>query len=220
MADTKVYLLDGGTLVIDGFHVFWNRGPAGEVRFPCYSVLIEHQDGRYISILAMIYDHVMRALAVRKAHCRRPSTDDARPAFAAGTCGPGHQLRDKLALSFRSLRRQQAFHAGPAPSVMPRNWRRAPARSRSRFGPIPISRLHRKSPRKSGNVHAARSRRLEIYTPTFQTSPAIRRSPREFDCSKRQVTPPAITALWWNYRTGDRCCSRATPAYCKKTWIA
>ena len=46
MADTKVYLLDGGTLVIDGFHVFWNRGPAGEVRFPCYSVLIEHADGR------------------------------------------------------------------------------------------------------------------------------------------------------------------------------
>jgi 4-pyridoxolactonase len=48
MADTKVYLLDGGTLVIDGFHAFWNRGPAGEVRFPCYAVLIEHQDGRYM----------------------------------------------------------------------------------------------------------------------------------------------------------------------------
>jgi 4-pyridoxolactonase len=29
MSDTKVYLLDGGTLVIDGFHAFWNRGPAG-----------------------------------------------------------------------------------------------------------------------------------------------------------------------------------------------
>ena len=37
MADTKVYLLDGGSLVIDGFHVFWNCGPGGEVRFPCYS---------------------------------------------------------------------------------------------------------------------------------------------------------------------------------------
>ena len=48
MAETKVFLLDGGTLVIDGFHVFWNRGPSGEVRFPVYSVLIEHSDGRYI----------------------------------------------------------------------------------------------------------------------------------------------------------------------------
>ena len=45
MTDTKVYLLDGGTLVIDGFHAFWNRGPGGELRFPCYSVLVEHADG-------------------------------------------------------------------------------------------------------------------------------------------------------------------------------
>ena len=34
MADTKVYLLDDGSLVLDGFHVFWNRGPGGEIRFP------------------------------------------------------------------------------------------------------------------------------------------------------------------------------------------
>ena len=27
MSDTKVHLLDGGTLVIDGYHAFWNRGP-------------------------------------------------------------------------------------------------------------------------------------------------------------------------------------------------
>ena len=40
MSDTKVYLLDGGSLVLDGYHVFWNRGPGGEVRFPVYSILI------------------------------------------------------------------------------------------------------------------------------------------------------------------------------------
>ena len=45
MSDTKVYLLDGGTLVIDGFHAFWNRGPGGDLRFPTYSVLVEHADG-------------------------------------------------------------------------------------------------------------------------------------------------------------------------------
>jgi 4-pyridoxolactonase len=66
MADTKVYLLDGGTLVIDGFHVFWNRGPAGEVRFPVYSVLIEHNDGRYIFDTGYDYDHVMRVLPFEK----------------------------------------------------------------------------------------------------------------------------------------------------------
>ena len=32
MADTKVFLLDGGSLVLDGFHIWWNKGPGGEVR--------------------------------------------------------------------------------------------------------------------------------------------------------------------------------------------
>jgi len=52
--------------VIDGFHVFWNRGPAGKVRFPCYSVLVEHQDGRYMFDTGYDYDHVMRALPFEK----------------------------------------------------------------------------------------------------------------------------------------------------------
>jgi 4-pyridoxolactonase len=66
MSDTKVYLLDGGTLVIDGFHAFWNRGPGGELRFPCYAVLIEHQDGRYMFDTGYDFDHVMRVLPFEK----------------------------------------------------------------------------------------------------------------------------------------------------------
>ncbi len=66
MPDTKVYLLDGGTLVIDGYHAFWNRGPGGELRFPCYSVLIEHQDGRYIFDTGYDHDHVQRVLPFEK----------------------------------------------------------------------------------------------------------------------------------------------------------
>jgi 4-pyridoxolactonase len=66
MTDTKVYLLDGGTLVIDGFHAFWNRGPAGELRFPCYSVLVEHEDGRYVFDTGYDYDHVQRVLPFEK----------------------------------------------------------------------------------------------------------------------------------------------------------
>ena len=62
MSDTKVYLLDGGTLVIDGYHAFWNRGPGGELRFPCYSVVFEHKDGRYMFDTGYDFDHVMRVL--------------------------------------------------------------------------------------------------------------------------------------------------------------
>jgi 4-pyridoxolactonase len=66
MSDTKVYLLDGGTLVIDGYHAFWNRGPGGELRFPCYSVVIDHADGRYMFDTGYDYDHVMRVLPFEK----------------------------------------------------------------------------------------------------------------------------------------------------------
>lgn len=66
MSDTKVYLLDGGTLVIDGYHAFWNRGPGGEFRFPCYSVLVEHKDGRYLFDTGYDCDHVMKVLPFEK----------------------------------------------------------------------------------------------------------------------------------------------------------
>ena len=63
---TKVYLLDGGTLVIDGFHIFWNRGPAGEVRFPCYGVLIDHPDGKFMYDTGYDLDHVKSFLPFEK----------------------------------------------------------------------------------------------------------------------------------------------------------
>ena len=66
MADTKVYILDGGTLVIDGFHAFWNRGPGGELRFPAYSVLVDHNDGLYIFDTGYDYDHVQKVLPFEK----------------------------------------------------------------------------------------------------------------------------------------------------------
>ena len=74
MTDTKVYLLDGGSLVIDGFHAFWNRGPGGEFRFPCYAVLIEHKDGRYIFDTGYDHAHVMRVLPFEKPIQTREQT--------------------------------------------------------------------------------------------------------------------------------------------------
>jgi len=66
MPDTKVTLLDGGTLVIDGYHAFWNRGPGGEFRFPCYAVLVEHADGRYLFDTGYDCEHVKRVLPFEK----------------------------------------------------------------------------------------------------------------------------------------------------------
>lgn len=66
MSDIKVYLLDGGSLVLDGYHVFWNRGPGGEVRFPVYSILIEHAEGRFLIDTGYDYDHVMKVLPFEK----------------------------------------------------------------------------------------------------------------------------------------------------------
>lgn len=66
MTDTKVYLLDGGSLVLDGYHVFWNKGPGGEVRFPVYSILIEHAEGRILVDTGYDYDHVMKVLPFEK----------------------------------------------------------------------------------------------------------------------------------------------------------
>ncbi len=66
MPDTKVFLLDGGSLVLDGFHVFWNRGPAGEVRFPVYSILIDHPQGRFLFDSGYDLAHVQAVLPFEK----------------------------------------------------------------------------------------------------------------------------------------------------------
>jgi 4-pyridoxolactonase len=66
MADTKVFLLDGGSLVLDGFHVYWNRGPGGEIRFPVYSILVEHAEGRFLIDTGYDYDHVQKVLPFEK----------------------------------------------------------------------------------------------------------------------------------------------------------
>jgi 4-pyridoxolactonase len=45
---TKVFLLDGGSLALDHSQLFWNREPGRICRFPVYSVLIEHAEGRFL----------------------------------------------------------------------------------------------------------------------------------------------------------------------------
>jgi 4-pyridoxolactonase len=45
---TKVTLLDSGSCVIDQSHITWNVGCGNPVRFPVYSVLIEHPEGLFV----------------------------------------------------------------------------------------------------------------------------------------------------------------------------
>src|SRR5215213_6282858 len=59
---TKVTLLDGGTLVIDQAHITWNLGAGNPVRFPVYSVLIEHDDGLFLFDTGYDLDHVNAVL--------------------------------------------------------------------------------------------------------------------------------------------------------------
>lgn len=45
---TRVRLLDSGSLVIDQSHITWNIGAGNPVRFPVYSVLVEHPQGLFL----------------------------------------------------------------------------------------------------------------------------------------------------------------------------
>ncbi|MGO1538836.1 MAG: 4-pyridoxolactonase [Leucobacter sp.] len=67
MADPKVYLLDGGSLVIDGSQVHWHRNLGTEVRFPVYSVLVEVDGGPLILFdTGFDKEHVERVLPFEK----------------------------------------------------------------------------------------------------------------------------------------------------------
>ncbi len=48
MGVDRVWLLDSGSLVIDRSHIMWNIDAGNPIRFPVYSVLIEHTDGLFL----------------------------------------------------------------------------------------------------------------------------------------------------------------------------
>jgi 4-pyridoxolactonase len=58
----KVYLLASGSLVIDRSNVLWNIDPGNPVRFPVYSVLIDHPEGLFLFDTGYDLEHVQRVL--------------------------------------------------------------------------------------------------------------------------------------------------------------
>jgi 4-pyridoxolactonase len=44
----KVYLLESGSLVLDGVFMTWNHGAGTEIRFPVFSIFVDHPDGKVL----------------------------------------------------------------------------------------------------------------------------------------------------------------------------
>lgn len=62
VADKKVYILDSGSLVIDRSEVVWHIDVGTPVRFPVYSVLVDHPEGRFLFDTGYDLDHVNQVL--------------------------------------------------------------------------------------------------------------------------------------------------------------
>ena len=53
----KVWLLDGGSIVIEHTQLMWNV-PGPQCRIPVYSVLIEHDEGLFLIDTGIALDHI------------------------------------------------------------------------------------------------------------------------------------------------------------------
>jgi 4-pyridoxolactonase len=58
----KLWLLDNGSIVIDHAQLMWNIGGGTAVRIPCYSVLVEHDDGLFLFDTGFDLEHTARVL--------------------------------------------------------------------------------------------------------------------------------------------------------------
>ena len=91
----RVWLLDSGSLVIDQSHITWNVGAGTPVRFPVYSVLVEHDDGLFL------FDSRLR-----------PRAREGRPALrAAGADARADDPGAARALRLLARRRGDAGHS-------------------------------------------------------------------------------------------------------------
>ncbi|ADB52548.1 4-pyridoxolactonase [Conexibacter woesei] len=84
---TKVRLLDSGTLVIDQSHITWNVGCGTPVRFPVYSVLIEHPEGLILFDTGFDRELVLEKLAFELPEQTEQQTIPAQLALAGYAAG-------------------------------------------------------------------------------------------------------------------------------------
>jgi 4-pyridoxolactonase len=64
MKETKIYLLDGGGMVLDRFCLYLNAGVTGDERFD--GVPIDHADGQFIFDAGFDFDHTCKTVPFTK----------------------------------------------------------------------------------------------------------------------------------------------------------
>ena len=126
----EVRLLDWGTLVIDQSHITWNVGCGTPVRFPVYSVLIEHTDGLFMFDSGYDLDLVN---AVLPFELPEQTPEQTLPGAARQVrLRAGGRRRDhQLASALRPLRRQPAPDRTRRPTCTARSCARRARPSRS-----------------------------------------------------------------------------------------
>jgi len=80
MKETKVYLLDAGSMVLDRTYLFLDAGLTGEQRFPVYGVLVDHPDGKFLFDTGFDLEHTCKT-----APSRSPCRPNARPSQGSST---------------------------------------------------------------------------------------------------------------------------------------
>ena len=58
----RIFLLDSGTMMIDRSQLLWNVDCGVRLRFPVYSVLVEHADGLFLFDTGYDLEHVKAVL--------------------------------------------------------------------------------------------------------------------------------------------------------------
>jgi 4-pyridoxolactonase len=66
MKETKVYLLDGGSMALDRSYLFLNAGLTGEERFPVYGVLVDHPEGKFLFDTGFDLEHTCSTVPFTK----------------------------------------------------------------------------------------------------------------------------------------------------------
>ena len=161
----KVYILDGGSLVIDQSQVLWHIDVGTPVRFPVYSVLIEHPDGLFMYDTGYDLDHVNRVLPFEQPRAD-PGPDHPGAAQGVRLRPRAGQLRGELALPLRPRGRQQVpdqrHHPGQHGGTAARQGPRA-VRAPRLLGPV--LRFPRHQVRADQRRHRDRRRDLAVRDP-------------------------------------------------------
>jgi 4-pyridoxolactonase len=82
----KVWLLDGGSIVIEHTQLMWNV-PGPQCRIPVYSVLIEHDEGLFLIDSGIDLDHMNRVLPFELPEQTEEQTIPAQLALAGFELG-------------------------------------------------------------------------------------------------------------------------------------